>query len=1173
MAAKKLWNEGWEFCEQELDEKNKQIPQNALFQKVDIPHDYMIYDVHHLYRDSIGWYHKEFQMEKPGPEEEICLRFDGVYMDTAVFVNGSLAGEWKYGYSTFEMEITPLLKSGLNEVYVRVVYQSLNTRWYSGAGIYRNIWWKSRNRDHVLSDGIYITPVRKNEADWKVQIATEIAIRDVQDACFYLKQTVLDSRGNKIGEDEKQIKTSGSQDKEPGRTMTVQQEIDSVYRPALWDIGQGNLYCLRTELWKNEKLLETEEQKFGFKTMEFLPDKGFFLNGRHVKINGVCEHHDFGCLGAAFSRAAARRKLILLRKMGVNAIRTSHNMPAPELMDLADEMGFLVNSEAFDMWEKPKTTYDYARFFNEWFEKDVEAWVRRDRNRASLMMWSIGNEIQDTLVPERGVEITKALRDAVRKYDYQSHAPVTLGSNFLKWENPQKCADELDCVGYNYSEYLYDQHHKEHENWIIYGSETASILSSRGIYHFPIEKSILTDEDEQCSALGNSITGWGAKSYEACIGDDRDASYSMGQFLWTGFDYIGESTPYETKNSYFGQIDTAGFPKDAFYIFQSEWTDYHKDPMVHVFPYWDFGEGQDIDVQVCSNAPAVELFVNGRSIGKHKIDHGHGRDQIGRWKVPYEKGEITAIAYDENGKEIARKSRRSFGDACRITAQPDKLELQADGQDMTFVEISVCDREGNPVENAKNRIHVEVTGAGRLLGLDNGDSADFDEYKGKSRRLFGGKLLAVIGSKKQKGEVNITLSSPGMETYKLVLQAVDSPCPEGVAAKEENKDVPVYGGGSKGKLLALGEGEIPVRKLELILEGDPVLSKEQPEITVRAIIYPENTSYRELEWRATNDTGIDVNYVELLPEGNTVKVLAEGDGRFWLKCFARNGGSGVSVQSAIELKAEGIGKAFLNPYEEIPAGLCEYRSEQCGEGIEHGIGFLGTEDGEGYCVAGFTSLNFGDFGTDEITLPIFANTNHPVTFQIWEGNPEEVGSEMLADCYYFKPPQWMVFQEESYKLSHRIRGNAQIYIVTAYNFQLRGIYFKKEEKAYTLLKAAECDRIYGDVYRIQEDKVEQIGNNVTLEFENMDFGEQGTNEITICYRSVQELNPVQIRFTGEGMGSIQVVEADLREDYGEQTFRIETLTGKGKLEFIFLPGSCFDFHWFQFKKISNKEEK
>lgn len=1167
MAVKLLWNDGWEFCELEFKEQNLEIPGEASWEKIDIPHDWMIYDTHHLYRSSIGWYRKELYMDEWNPEEEVIFRFDGVYMDTSVFINGSLAGEWKYGYSTFEIEAAPFLQKGENIIYVRVVYRESNTRWYSGAGIYRNVWLKRRNKNHILSDGIYITPVKLQDNCWMVEIDTEIVLDGaVPKSSFALRQCLMDMQGNLIAEGEKRLEES---EESP---VTVSQSIGPVESPALWDIGRGNLYRVVTQFLLEGQILETEEQKIGFRTMEFLPDKGFILNGRRVKVNGACEHHDLGALGASFYREAARRKLIRLREMGVVAIRTAHNMPAPELMDLTDEMGFLVMSEAFDMWEKPKTPYDYARFFQDWYERDVASWVRRDRNHASLMMWSIGNEIQDTLVEGRGMEITVSLKNAVRQHDYKNHAPVTLGSNFMKWNQPKECAEVLDTVGYNYAEYLYEEHHREHKGWVIYGSETSSILASRGIYHFPLKNAILTDEDEQCSALGNSITGWGALSYEACICDDRDADYSLGQFIWTGFDYIGESTPYETKNSYFGQVDTAGFPKDSFYIFQSEWTDYRKNPMVHVFPYWDFNEGQNIDVQVCSNAPKVELFFNEQSLGIHEIDHAHGRNQIGKWQLPYQKGSITAVAYDLSGREVARETRHSFSDVSKITAAPDKCEMYSDGRDLIFVEISAYDVQGNPVENGNNRICVEVEGAGRLIGLDNGDSTDFDAYKGKSKRLFGGKLLAIIGSKTKPGEITVTISSPGLEDCCLTLHGL--PIPEagktsmltGVSAIEENREYPIYGGGSKGGVLTEGCSEIPIRKIELCLKGNAVLTKENSETEVLAIRHPADVTYRTLEWKAVNDTGIEVNFVELTPTEDGVKVKASGDGMFRLKCFSRNGGSSISVQSVIEMKAEGIGRVYLEPYVEIPAGLCDFRAEQAREGIEHGINFLGCDKGQGESkgAIGFTGIDFGSYGSDEITLSVFANTNDPVTFRIWEGKPGQQGSELLADCFYHKPPKWMVFQEQSYKLKKRIKGKTALYLATEDGFQLKGICFKKQERAYARLQAAECDCIYGDAYEIGQERVEKIGNNVSLVFEDMDFGEKGTDTVILNCRSYQGLNPIQIRFAGETESSVQMIEAKESHEYGQQEFKLEKLKGKGTLSFIFLPGSCFDFNWFQF---------
>ncbi|MGN0506682.1 MAG: glycoside hydrolase family 2 TIM barrel-domain containing protein [Lachnospiraceae bacterium] len=1199
-ADVRLWNDGWEFLELPVEENSYDIPKHGApvsgaageatpeWKPVDIPHDWMIYETHALYRDSIGWYRKEFSLGEPEADEQTVLRFDGVYMDTTVYVNGQEAGEWKYGYSTFEIDMTPYLRAGKNEVHVRVVYRYLNTRWYSGAGIYRNVWLKTRNQTHIASDGIYITPVclgqnakEAGNSAWRVEIDTEIEHFRGKEG-LVLRQKIVKPCGCELTSCETAVGAGTGSGKlqmtEDG--VTVAQEL-FVEKPVLWDIAKGNLYTLKTGLWcrnasGEEVLLEEQVQRFGFKVMEFKPDEGFLLNGRKVKINGVCEHHDFGCLGSTFHKEAMRRKLLKLREMGVNAVRTSHNMPAPELMELTDELGFLVFSEAFDMWEQSKTTYDYGRFFNEWYDRDVTSWIRRDRNHVSVMMWSIGNEIPDTLKEGRGQEITCNLRDAARRSDPKHHAPITLGSNFMKWENPQQCEDLLECAGYNYSEYLYDEHHKKYPHWVIYGSETASVLASRNIYHFPREKAILSDTDEQCSALGNTITGWGAKSYEACICDDRDATYSIGQFLWTGYDYLGEPTPYQTKNSYFGQIDTAGFEKDAFYIFQSAWTDVKQAPMVHVFPYWDFNEGQIIDVQACTNAPKVELFVNGVSQGVREIDHVAGRELVPLWKVPYVKGEIKAVAYDEQGNVVAEKVRRSFGDTASLKLTAEKQVLSADGEDLAFVAVEALDADGNPVENARNRVHVTVSGAGRLLGLDNGDSADFDEHKGRSRRLFGGKLLAVIGTKKEAGEIKITVSSEGLPESELVLTSKEAPCREGVAASEENRERTLYSGGSQGAPLD-NPKEIPVRKIELTCTQSRHLTKvkkedgteEIPTVKVEAKIYPENATYRELEWKAIIDTGIEVNFVTVKTEGNTAYVTAEGDGEFRLRCYTKNGGFAESVQSSLEFVAEGIGAAAFDPYEEVPAGLCDYRTERAVEGIEHGINFLGSEDGGKSCIIGFTHVDFGDYGSDKVTLPIFANTNDPVSIALWEGMPGEEGSTLLYDGYYQKPAEWMVFKEETYTLSKRLRGVTSLYIATDASYQLRGFSFEKLNKAYATLYAGENSYVYGDAFEVcksEDDKtaIEHIGNNVTIGYEHMDFGETGAHRITLESRSPLALSTVQLRFKTEAGEQVQAVQVPGCADYTEHTFTIEPLFGNGTVEFIFMPGSNFDMKWFKF---------
>ncbi len=1193
-AETRLWNDGWEFCELPVEESSYEIPKRikageaaSEWKPVDIPHDWMIYETHALYRDSVGWYRKVFSLEEFAADEQALLRFDGVYMDTTVYVNGESAGEWKYGYSTFEIDMTPYLKVGKNEVYVRVVYRYLNTRWYSGAGIYRNVWFKTRNRTHIASDGIYITPFflgdnAKEAANsrWRVEIDTELEHIAEKEDCI-LRQQIIKPCGCELASCEMEVAAdAGSLESMP--IITVSQELFTE-KPLLWDIAQGNLYTLKTSLFVRNKagetkLLEEQVQRFGFKVMEFKPDEGFLLNGRKVKVNGVCEHHDFGCLGSAFYKEAMKRKLLKLREMGVNAVRTSHNMPAPELMELTDEMGFLVFSEAFDMWEQSKTTYDYGRFFNDWYEKDVTSWIRRDRNHVSVMMWSIGNEIPDTLKEGRGQEITCNLRDTARKNDPKHHAPITLGSNFMKWENPQQCEDLLECAGYNYSEYLYDEHHKKYPHWVIYGSETASVLASRNIYHFPKEKAILSDEDEQCSALGNTITGWGAKSYEACICDDRDADYSIGQFLWTGYDYLGEPTPYQTKNCYFGQIDTAGFEKDSFYIFQSAWTDGTTAPMVHVFPYWDFNEGQIIDVQACTNAPKVELFVNGVSQGAREIDHAKGRDIVPLWKVPYAEGEIRVVAYDEQGNAVAEKVRRSFGDTAELRLAAERYELLANGEDLAFITVEAFDADGNPVENARNRVQVAVTGAGRLLGIDNGDSADFDEHKGISRRLFGGKLLAVVASKKEAGEINIRVSSKGLPDTELILTSKEAPCREGIAAAEENKARMLYSGGSKGEALPDGTEEIPVRKIELTCTESRKLTKhlredgtaELPAIKIEAKILPENATYHELEWKAVTDTGIAVNFVTLRTEGTTAYVTAEGDGEFRIRCYTKNGGSAESVQSSLEFIAEGIGAAAVDPYAEVQAGLCDYRSENVVEGIEYGMNFLGSNAEVKDGVIGFTHVDFGDYGSDKITLPIFANTTEAVGIALWEGMPGREGSTLLYEGCYQKQPEWMVYQEETYTLKKRLRGVTSLYIATEDSFQLRGFCFEKLKKAYEALYAGENSYVYGDAFKACEGEdgksaIEQIGNNVTIGFAQMDFGEAGACRITMESRSPLPLSTVQLRFKTESDEHVQAIQVPGSSEYAEHTFEIEPLSGTGTVEFIFMPGSNFDMKQFRFQ--------
>lgn len=1201
MTKRCLWNDGWEFKEVPLEtEEELLFEAKEGWETVDLPHDWLIYDAEELYRDGEGWYRKCFfnDIGKVSSEERVSLRFDGVYMNCTVYVNKLRVYDWKYGYSAFEVDITDALKEGENVVWVQVRHQSPNSRWYSGAGIYRNVWLVTRPQAHLASDGIYVHMTEQN-GNYYVAVTTEVecgagtnlgalSVADTAGAKRADLLGVLSATGEMNGvkvrhrviSPEGNVVTSCEGGLLAGKFVADTQEL-LVKAPKVWDIENPVLYTLVTELVKDETVLDETRQAIGFRSLVFTTEQGLFLNGRRIKLYGVCEHHDLGCLGAAFNKAALRRKFTKLKKMGVNALRTSHNMPAKEFMELADEMGFLVVAEAFDMWERNKTPYDYARFFKEWYRVDVASWIRRDRNHPSLLMWSIGNEIYDTHADEHGLEIANYLTEAVRFHDPEENAPVTIGSNYMPWVNAQKCADFVKYAGYNYGEMCYEKHHKEHPDWYIYGSETCSTVQSRGIYRFPLTQSVLCDDDEQCSALGNATTSWGAKSTEQCITSDRDAKFSLGQFIWTDFDYIGEPTPYHTKNSYFGQIDTAGFFKDQAYMYQAEWTDYKKAPMVHIFPYWDFSAGQTVDVRICSNAPRVELFVNGVSKGAYDIDHENGKQLLGHWKVPYVPGEITAVAYDEDGVEIARDTEHSFGDPAKLVLKPESRVMKADGRDLIFVEIGTEDKDGFPVKNATNRVHVSVEGAGRLVGMDNGDSTDFDQYKATGRRLFSGKLLAVIAATKKAGDIVVKATSVGLPEVTVTLRAEECEVPEGVSATEDNvaaeerwlakKDLSFVDEWKK----RMAE-EVPVRRIDIVAEGTNCLDGERKEVILTAKIYPENATYQDILWRVTNNGGVDSNIARLtdtetgessfskedgLSYGKTVKLTALGDGEVRVRCNTKNGGEKIRLISDMDFSISGIGTAFLNPYELISGSLFSRYEGVVTNGNERGV----ATARDGKTTVTFDNVDFGAFGSDELTLPIFELGSQPVSIEIWKGAPKDAGSELVDTVIYHVPSVWNTYQEKSYKLPKKFKGVTSISFVTENKIHLKGFLFTKKEKAFETLSVKENTSIYGDTFTVEEDAIIGIGNNVTVVFDDMDFGEKGATKLTICGKSNLPVNTIHVRFSTENGDVNEVAEFAGAKEYTERVFEFSKVTGKATVNFVFLPGCDFDFKYFRFE--------
>lgn len=1198
MKEKKLLKYDWEF--QKLPITNGVIPdtfEKNAFTPVVLPHDWLIGQAENLYEDSVGWYRRLLVLEPEKTETESTktgtsryfLRFEGVYMDCTIFVNGKKAGEWKYGYTTFEVDVTEFVSAGENEILVKVVHQCPNSRWYTGAGIYRPVWLIRREAAHFAADGIYIH-TEKKEGGYDTEISAEVVLPEGADAADYQVSYQLFDKENTLV-----TKTSVS--------AKAAEAVLFVPDANEWSLNEPYLYKLRAGLWyagnnrnvqptrrqagrsgelqtetasaskdTEETLLEEEVISYGYRTLLFTPDKGFFLNGEQVKLKGVCLHHDLGCLGSAVNKCALRRQLALMQDMGANAIRTAHNMPAVELMELADEMGLLVLSESFDCWKKPKNPYDYARFFEEWAERDVANWIRRDRNHPSVMMWSVGNEIYDTHADERGQETLRWLMGLVAEHDPKRNVPATFGSNFMPWENTQKCADIIKLMGYNYAEKLYEEHHKKHPDWMIYGSETSSIVQSRGIYHFPVEKEILADDDEQCSSLGNSITSWGAKSAEACIFGERDTEYSLGQFLWSGIDYLGEPTPYHGRNSYFGQADTACFKKDAFYLYQAGWHDYREKPVLHIFPYWDFNPGQLIDVRVAGNAPEIELFLNGVSQGRVKLDVAHGKKLTGDWKIPYVPGVLQAVAYDETGAIIAKDEQKSFGDAANICLQADRTVIFAEDEELVFVTITMQDAEGNPVENANNRVQVTVSGVGLLAGLDNGDSTDTDQYQTSSKRLFSGKLLAVVRSNGMPGEIKVCVSSEGLMSETLLLTATplqpetliptakslqNNGTPDGELSKTDIWKKTMQKAGMTENI------KIPIRKIELVPQGAVVLNEQQTTTKVKAVIYPKNADEQELVWRVTDDAGVDSTFASIHPEkGNSQEAVIEvkGDGAFRVRCMCKNGKKAYDLISVLEYRAEGLGVRNLNPYEFLSASLCTKTGGQIGNGNERGI----STQRDGVSWVAYENLDFGAFGSDEVEIPVFS-FGGATPFTFWEGIPHAEGSTIIGRKEYTLPSVWNTYIPDTFQLKKRLRGITTFAVELDRKIHMKGFQFKKKEKAYAKLFAAEADSIYGDSYQKQETAITGIGNNVTLVFDGMDFGDNNAKKLVICGKTPHEVNNIRLLTEWEdGRKEQESLEVAYTEDVSEQSFVVQPKSGKAKISFVFLPGSAFDFEWFYF---------
>ena len=1129
--SKILFNDNWQFTLKEIGTSLSEIENETKWHDTEIPHDWLIGNSYKMYETGEGWYKKEFVIDNPESSDSYILCFDGVYMNSTVYVNGKEAGTWRYGYSSFSFDITEYVKNGINVIYVQVRYEAPNTRWYSGAGIYRNVYLRKTSKIHIKENGVYIS-TRKIEGKWLVNIETELTFGGCE-----IRHTIFNKDGNKAAV------VCGKTDDNISVIKFAAQN------PTEWCTENPYCYEMLTEVVLEGVVLDSVHNTFGFRTIEFNPDKGFLLNDKPVKLHGVCMHHDLGALGAAMNKTALRRQLEILKSYGVNSVRTAHNMPARELIELCNEMGILVNCESFDMWELPKNENDYARFFPEWYEKDVKAWIERDRNAPCVIIWSIGNEIFDTHQSKRGLEVAEMLCKAVRKYDKHRNAACSIGSNYMRWDNAQAVADYLKLAGYNYAEDLYDEHHAKYPDWFIYGSETASTVRSRGIYHLPANVPILTHDDMQCSDYGNSVVGWGKKQEKAWI-DDRDREYCGGQYVWTGFDYIGEPTPYSTKNSYFGIVDTAGFPKDSYYLYKAVWTDGEKEPFVHVLPYWDFNIGEDIDIFVYSNVEDIELFFNEVSLGKQHISLNSDNILHGEWKLKYRRGTVTARAYDKSGKIVAEDVVSSFTDAVSIEAVPDKMEMLSDGHDLIFVEISAKDEMGIPVANARNRVKVTVNGPARLVGLDNGDSTDYDSYKSDNRRMFSGKLLAIIQSTFEAGTITVSCESDGLTEKMLVLESIECEKPEGISV---SKNYCPYMAEISYK------HDIPTRKIEL-RAGKNTLDPDNPTVLVNARILPENSDYKSIEWKCVLENGVEIGLSEIKPILDGAVITARGDGKYKIRAICKNGGDIPEIISELCFENTGLGNALTNPYSFVSASLYSFSNYPLNV-VEHGAISGITQR----TVIGFDNVDFGSFGSDEIILHCgHCGGSEPISIEMWLGNPDD-GGKLIDTLYFENNGKWDNFAPQTFKLPEHIKGINSISFVAETHIIVGGFEFTKKNKAYEMLTPSDNDGLYGDEYRIEGTSVVNIGNNVVINFLDMEF-DKGTKKIVICGKTPNDINTIQLRYNDDNdVQQTQLLEFPNSDDYVEICFDIEEITGVRNISFVFLPGSNFDFKWFRFE--------
>ena len=781
----KVLDVNWKFQKGNFEEAYKVNFNDSKWQSVTIPHDWAIYgpfdkkvDIQHVAIEQNGekiatektgrtgalphigtaWYRNTFTLPKESKGKKVILLFEGAMSEPQVYLNGQKVGEWAYGYSYFYFDVSQFIQEGANTLSVKLTNKEFASRWYPGAGLYRKVSLIVKNKESIDQWGQFVSTPFVSQKEAKVSIKTKVSVQNSR-----LVTTIFDAEGNQLNSDES-VTLYGNE---------FDQNI-KVSNPRLWSPETPYLYKVVSKFYVGKELKDEISTRFGIREIQYEPNKGFSLNGKITKFKGVCLHHDLGPLGAAVNKSALRRQMKILKDMGCNAIRSSHNMPSFEQLELADEMGFLFLAESFDEWAKPKVENGYHRFFDNYAEKDIVNLVQATRNHPSIVMWSAGNEVPDQW-GEAGVKRAKWLQDLFHRED--PTRPVTVGMDQVKATLASGFGALLDVPGLNYRVHLYDEAFSKFPQGFILGSETASTVSSRGIYKFPVvQEKMKQYPDFQSSSYDLEACSWSNVPDDDFVLQD-DKPWVIGEFVWTGFDYLGEPTPYDeswpSRSSYFGINDLAGLPKDRNYLYRSRWNT--KESTLHILPHWNWEgrEGETTPIFVYTSYNSAELFVNGKSLGvqKKNNDTPQNRYRLMWMNVKYEPGTVKVVAFDENGKAAEEKEMHTAGQPYQIVLDADRKKITADSEDISFVTVSVVDKNGVPCPTATNQLKFKVSGSGTYRAACNGDATSLELFHKDTMKLFSGKLVVLVQSSKTAGKIKLEVNGAGLKSSTLSLES------------------------------------------------------------------------------------------------------------------------------------------------------------------------------------------------------------------------------------------------------------------------------------------------------------------------------------------------------------------------------------------------------------------